>query len=142
MGKKGKRSDKKSSGPRNGTSSSAPNTVVKPKHVPFCIPDPPEVSSLEYIDRSPPPPVLQNPSYLSNLDDRLDDILSSDRKRHCLPSNGNLSKLKSKTAKRVATALSRFDIVRETLSKLPPNIREASSPVTMQKQNWCTINLS
>ena len=133
MGKKGKKSNKQGSGRNNGSSSTAPNAVVKPKHTPFCIPNPPTLESLEYIDRSPPPPTLQNLSYLSNLDDRLDDILSSDRKRHFLPSNSNLSKLKSKTAKRLAIALSRFDIVRESLSKLPPNIREASSPVSMQK---------
>ena len=126
MGKKGKKANKKKSSgsattrtPRNN-SSALPEThdnssdASKTKTVTFCIPDPPEPTSTKYITRITLGETW-TVQFLSNLDERLNDILTSNRKKASLPTNDQLAKLKSKTAKRVAIALSRFEIVQEIL---------------------------
>ncbi|GFH47390.1 predicted protein [Chaetoceros tenuissimus] len=129
MGKKGKRRTRKStrsdvavaaasqeqSKERTKSSSRKSSfSVAESESESFCIPDPPEPTTTNYIDR-PPPSLDGMVSYLSNLDERLNDILTSKRKKASLPTNDQLARLKSKTARRVATALSRFEIARELI---------------------------
>ncbi|GFH47385.1 AGAP004933-PA [Chaetoceros tenuissimus] len=127
MGKKGKKANtkKSSSSATIRTRNSSAGTQDKSsdasetKSVQFCIPAPPKLASLYYIDRPSPPSEKGSLSYLTNLDERLNHILSSKRKKASLPSNDQLAKLKSKTARRVATALARFEIARDLLAERP-----------------------
>ena len=138
MGKKGKKANKKSSS-RNANSSSSSKSNSNATGIPFCVPDPEEPTTTNYIDRPIPDSSLGHISYLSNLEDRLNHILSSNRETGSLPTNVELSKLKSKTAKRVATALSRFEIAKcyiqmDYLCNLSENIEMAKPlQVSMQK---------
>ena len=132
MGKKGKRKTRKSTRssdtaavasqeqsrdePRRTKTSSRTSSfsVAESETEKFCVPEPPELTTLDYIDRQPPSSDGMF-SYLKNLDERLNDILNSNRKKASLPTNDQLSRLKTKTAKRVAIALSRFEIARELI---------------------------
>ncbi|GFH47386.1 hypothetical protein CTEN210_03861 [Chaetoceros tenuissimus] len=137
MGKKGKKANKKKSvgsgttHTRNASSSTTTSSsgiqdktsdASTPRTVPFCIPEPPALTIITLVDRPPPVSEVANKHYLSKLGERLDDILSSNREKASLPSDEDLSKLKNKTARRVATALSRLEIVEKYVNNLPPDI--------------------
>ena len=125
MGKKGKKANKKKSSSStispSGTQDKSSDAST-PRTVPFCISEQSALTPITLVDRPVPVSEVANKHYLSNLGERLDDILSSNREKASLPSDEDLSKLKNKTARRVAMSLSRLEIVEKHVNNLPTDI--------------------